>query len=78
MAIDEETLRASTSDDGRIEKGVEFQPINTSNSNENLRIKANNHLALLPEAPKSGAYRLPLKMHDLQKHKKQPPRLLHP
>eukprot|EP00980_Cylindrotheca_fusiformis_P011886 scaffold2830_cov131-Cylindrotheca_fusiformis.AAC.7 len=77
MVIDEEALRTQPSDEGRNEKSAEFQQMNASNSNDNLRIKSNIHHGNFPEAPKSGAFRLPLKMNDLPK-KKQPPRLLHP
>jgi hypothetical protein len=79
MAIDEEALRTPTIEEGRKKETTnELQTLNTANSNESLRIKINNHHALIPDEPMSGAFRLPLRMHDLQQHKKQPPRLLHP
>ena len=75
IAYDEEALQRRNLED---EVNNEFAGIKRVNSNDNLRIKANAHHVGLPEPPKSGPYRPPMKIHDLQKHKKQPPRLLHP
>ncbi|KAL3945895.1 MAG: hypothetical protein SGBAC_000046 [Bacillariaceae sp.] len=75
MIYDEEALQRPTLED---EVNNEFAGIMRVNSSDNLRIQPNTHRAGLPEPPPSGSYRPPMKIHDLQKHKKQPPRLLHP
>ena len=77
IVYDEEALQRQNLDDGR-QDSSEFSGIKRANSNDNLRIKTNAHHLGLPEPPKSGPFRPPMKIHDLQKHKKQLPRLLHP
>ncbi|CAJ1940346.1 unnamed protein product [Cylindrotheca closterium] len=75
IVYDEEALQRRNLEE---EVNNEFAGMKRVNSNDNLRIKAAAHHVGLPEPPKSGSYRPPMKIHDLQKHKKQPPRLLHP
>lgn len=78
IVYDEEALQRPNLEDGRQDGSNEFSGIKRVNSNDNLRIKGNAHHVGLPEPPQSGSYRPPMKIHDLPKHKKQLPRLLHP
>jgi hypothetical protein len=82
VIVDEEALRSSHPEEGRGQPrrpSNDFLTLTAPKSIENQTMrKLNGHHVSIPQAPMSGSFRLPIKIHDVQNLKEAPPRLLHP